>query len=53
MGYTTGIERLMETNHNKNLIQRQIEYTDNQIDKLVYDLYDLNDEKIKIVEEVS
>ena len=43
----------METNHNKNLIQRQIEYTDNQIDKLVYDLYDLNDEKIKIVEEVS
>ncbi len=39
-----------KTDHNKNLIQRQIDYTDNQIDKLVYELYDLNEEEIKIVE---
>jgi len=34
----------------KNLLQRQIEATDNQIDQLVYKLYDLTDEEIKIVE---
>ncbi len=34
----------------KNLLQRQIETTDKQIDKLVYELYDLTDEEIKIVE---
>ncbi len=38
------------TDHNKNLIQRQIDYTDNQIDKLVYELYDLTEDEIKIVE---
>ena len=39
-----------KTDHNKNLIQRQIDYTDNKIDKLVYELYDLTEEEIKIVE---
>jgi hypothetical protein len=34
----------------KNLLQRQIEATDKQIDQLVYKLYDLTDEEIKIVE---
>jgi len=34
----------------KNLLQRQIETTDKQIDQLVYELYDLTDEEIKIVE---
>jgi len=34
----------------KNLLQRQIEATDKQIDQLVYELYDLTDEEIKIVE---
>ena len=38
------------TDHNKNLIQRQIDYTDKEIDKLVYKLYDLAEEEIKIVE---
>ena len=32
-------------------IQRQIEATDKQIDRLVYELYGLTDEEIKIVEE--
>ena len=39
------------TLHEKTAIQRQIDATDNQIDRLVYELYDLTDEEIKIVEE--
>lgn len=35
----------------KTVLQRQIETTDRQIDQLVYKLYDLTDEEIKIVEE--
>jgi predicted type IV restriction endonuclease len=34
----------------KELLKRQIESTDNQIDQLVYKLYDLTEEEIKIVE---
>ncbi len=36
--------------HDKNMLQRQINHTDQQIDRLVYDLYGLNDEEIAIVE---
>ena len=36
--------------HDKTLIQRQIDATDRQIDRLVYDLYGLRDEEIRIVE---
>ncbi len=39
-----------KTDHNKNLIQRQIDYTDSEIDKLVYELYGLTADEIKIVE---
>jgi hypothetical protein len=39
-----------KTDHEKTLIQRQIEATDRQIDKLVYELYGLTEEEIKIVE---
>jgi len=41
------------TNHDKRLLQRQIDATDRQIDKLVYKLYDLTDEEIEIVEAAS
>jgi hypothetical protein len=34
----------------KEMIQRQIQATDTQIDRLVYDLYGLTEEEIKIVE---
>ena len=34
----------------KELYGRQIEATDRQIDGLVYELYELSDEEIKIVE---
>jgi len=35
----------------KENIQRQIDATDEQIEKLVYELYDLTEDEIKIVEE--
>jgi len=38
------------TPQSKTVIQRQIETTDRQIDELVYELYDLTKEEIKIVE---
>ena len=34
----------------KSIIQRQIEATDAEIDRLVYDLYGLTEEEIAIVE---
>ena len=35
----------------KDMLARQIESTDGQIDRLVYQLYGLSEEEIKIVEE--
>jgi hypothetical protein len=35
----------------KTILQRQLETTDRQIDRLVYELYELTEEEIKIVEE--
>lgn len=39
-----------KTSHEQTLFQRQIDLTDRQIDQLVYELYDLTEEEIKIVE---
>ncbi|MBE0428397.1 MAG: N-6 DNA methylase [Thermoleophilia bacterium] len=39
-----------KTGHAKTTLQRQIDATDRQIDRLVYELYDLTDDEIKIVE---
>lgn len=39
-----------KTDHDKTLIQRQIDATDRQIDKLVYELYGLTEEEIAVVE---
>jgi type II restriction/modification system DNA methylase subunit YeeA len=36
--------------HDKEMLQRQIDATDQQIDALVYQLYGLTDDEIKIVE---
>jgi len=41
----------IKTEHEKTVIQRQIKATDRKIDKLVYELYDLTDAEIAIVEE--
>jgi hypothetical protein len=41
-----------KTNQDKTLIQRQIKTTDQQIDRLVFELYGLNEEEIAIVEGV-
>jgi hypothetical protein len=38
------------TDHDRTLLARRIEATDRQIDRLVYELYDLTDEEIGIVE---
>jgi hypothetical protein len=38
------------TAHDREMIQRQIDATDQQIDALVYQLYGLTDDEIKIVE---
>lgn len=38
------------TSQEKNLIQRQIDALDKQIDRLVYELYDLTEEEIALVE---
>ena len=40
-----------KTAHDKTILQRQIDATDGQIDRLAYELYGLTDEEIEIVEE--
>ena len=40
-----------KTGHDKTAIQRQIDATDREIDRLVYELYALTEDEIKIVEE--
>ena len=40
-----------KTDHEKSLIQREIDSINKQIDQLVYELYGLTDEEIRIVEE--
>ena len=40
-----------KTAQDKTHLQRRIDATDNEIDQLVYQLYDLTEEEIKIVEE--
>jgi len=42
-----------KTPTDKTAIQRQIDATDRQIDRLVYELYGLTDEEIRIVEEAT
>ena len=39
--------------YEQTLLQRQIKAIDKQIDKLVYELYGLTEEEIKIVEELE
>jgi hypothetical protein len=39
--------------HERNVIQRQIEAMDREIDALVYEMYGLSDEEIRIVEEAT
>ena len=42
-----------ETAHAKTALERQIQATDRQIDRLVYELYGLTEAEIKIVEEAT
>jgi hypothetical protein len=43
--------RAAKTQYARTNLQRQIDATDAQIDKLVYELYELTPDEIKIVEE--
>ena len=42
-----------KTSHDKEVLRRQIDATDRQIDRLVYELYELTDDEIAIVEEAT
>ncbi|MFZ2348751.1 MAG: hypothetical protein WAW99_00775 [Candidatus Bipolaricaulis anaerobius] len=42
-----------KTEHEKTALQRQIAATDNQIDHLMYELYGLTEEEIRVVEEAT
>jgi hypothetical protein len=41
---------VVKSAHDRDLIQRQIDAADQQIDALVYQLYGLTDDEIKVVE---
>jgi hypothetical protein len=41
----------VKTDHDKTIIQRQIDTTDQQIDRMVYELYGLTEKEIAIIEE--
>jgi len=45
--------QVAKTDHEKSLIHRQIDTTNKQIDQLVYELYGLTDEEIRIVEKAT
>ena len=42
--------RMARTDQQRTVLERQIEATDRQIDKLVYELYGLTEEEIAVVE---
>jgi hypothetical protein len=42
-----------KTEHDKTLLQRHIDATVREIDRLVYELYGLTDDEIRIVEEAT
>lgn len=44
---------LGKSEHDKQILHRQITTTDRQIDQLVYELYGLTKEEVKIVEEAT
>jgi len=44
-------EEVGKKGRDKGLYERQIKLVDAQIDRLVYDLYELTEEEVKVVEE--
>ena len=50
---TASGQRRSKLSLEKDQLRRQIEATDRQIDQLVYELYGLTDEEIRIVEEAT
>jgi predicted type IV restriction endonuclease len=54
-GYAEAYKDLQtaKIDHDKKFIQRRIDATDKQIDQLVYELYELTEKEIRIVEEAT
>ena len=50
MNFTTTSKLSLRTSQDKERVAREIESTDRQIDRLVYELYGLTEDEIKIVE---
>jgi hypothetical protein len=48
--YLRTLHQQLAAANEKTMLQRQIEATDHEIDRLVYELYDLTVDEIKIVE---
>ena len=44
---------ITKTTHERTALQRQIEATDGEIDRFVYEMYGLSDKEIHIVEEAT
>ena len=53
LGRIADVRLLGRSNIREALLQRQIDTIDKQIDQLVYKLYDLTNEEIRIVEEAT
>ncbi len=53
MTKSIGLLDRAKTPHDRTLIEREIERTDREIDRLVYELYGLTEAEIKIVEEAT
>jgi len=47
------IQRAQQDHHDKSFIQRQIRQADKQIDQIVYEVYELTGEEIRIIEEAT
>ena len=46
-----GIKELVENNPNtKTMLRRRVEAIDGEIDRIIYKLYDLTEDEIKVVE---
>jgi hypothetical protein len=53
MSDLAGKSAIAKTTHERTALERQIEATGREIDQLVYELYGLTDDEIRIVEEAT
>ena len=51
--FERNIESYRSSTYNETQVRREIRYTDNEIDQLVYELYGLTEKEIGVVEEAT